>query len=47
MYACGPTLYSNPHIGNFRPIIVFDVLFRVLRLTFGEDRVNMSEISQI
>ena len=40
MYACGPTLYSNPHIGNFRPIIIFDVLFRVLRLTFGEDRVN-------
>ena len=39
MYACGPTLYSNPHIGNFRPIIIFDVLFRVLRLTFGEDRV--------
>ena len=40
MYACGPTLYSNPHIGNFRPIIIFDVLFRVLRLTFGEDKVN-------
>ena len=40
MYACGPTLYSNPHIGNFRPIIIFDVLFRILRLTFGEDRVN-------
>ncbi len=39
MYACGPTLYSNPHIGNFRPIIIFDILFRVLRLTFGEDRV--------
>ena len=39
MYACGPTLYSNPHIGNFRPIIIFDVLFRVLRLTFGEDKV--------
>ncbi len=39
MYACGPTLYSNPHIGNFRPIIIFDILFRVLRLTFGEDKV--------
>ena len=40
MYACGPTLYSNPHIGNFRPIIVFDILFRVLRLIFGEDSVR-------
>ena len=40
MYACGPTLYSNPHIGNFRPIIIFDVLFRILRLTFGEDSIN-------
>ncbi len=40
MYACGPTLYSNPHIGNFRPIIIFDVLFRVLRLTFGENKVS-------
>ena len=28
MYACGPTLYNNPHIGNFRPIIVFDNLER-------------------
>ena len=40
MYACGPTLYSDPHIGNFRPIIVFDILFRVLRLTFGENNIN-------
>jgi len=36
VYACGPTLYNNPHIGNFRPIIVFDVLFRILRNIYGE-----------
>ena len=40
MYACGPTLYNNPHIGNFRPIIVFDILFRVLQLKFGEGNVT-------
>lgn len=31
MYACGPTVYASPHIGNARPIVVFDVLFRVLK----------------
>ncbi len=31
MYACGPTVYSSPHIGNARPLVVFDVLFRLLR----------------
>ena len=31
MYACGPTVYDNPHIGNARPAVVFDLLFRVLR----------------
>ena len=30
MYACGPTVYDTPHIGNARPLVVFDVLFRVL-----------------
>ncbi len=40
MYACGPTLYNNPHIGNFRPIIVFDILFRILQLKFGEGNVT-------
>ena len=39
VYACGPTLYNNPHIGNFRPIIVFDVLFRILRKIYGVDSV--------
>ena len=31
MYVCGPTVYNYAHIGNFRPAVVFDILFRVLR----------------
>ena len=31
MYVCGPTVYDFAHIGNARPVIVFDVLFRLLR----------------
>lgn len=33
MYVCGPTVYDRAHIGNARPVIVFDVLFRLLRHT--------------
>jgi cysteinyl-tRNA synthetase len=39
MYVCGPTVYNFAHIGNFRPVVVFDVLFRVLRHIYGEDAV--------
>ena len=39
MYVCGPTVYNFAHIGNFRPVVVFDLLFRVLRETFGEAAV--------
>ena len=39
MYVCGPTVYDYAHIGNARPIIVFDVLFRLLRAVYGEDHV--------
>ena len=39
MYACGPTVYDFAHIGNARPIIVFDVLFRLLRHLYGADHV--------
>ncbi|ASY68211.1 cysteinyl-tRNA synthetase [Sinorhizobium fredii USDA 205] len=39
MYVCGPTVYDYAHIGNARPIIVFDVLFRLLRHVYGESRV--------
>ena len=39
MYVCGPTVYDFAHIGNARPIIVFDVLFRLLRHLYGADHV--------
>jgi cysteinyl-tRNA synthetase len=40
MYVCGPTVYDFAHIGNARPVIVFDVLFRLLRHLFGENHVT-------
>lgn len=40
MYVCGPTVYDFAHIGNARPVIVFDVLFRVLRHVYGEGHVT-------
>ena len=39
LYVCGPTVYSYAHIGNFRPVVAFDVLFRLLRRIYGEDHV--------
>ncbi|MCA0400496.1 MAG: cysteine--tRNA ligase [Proteobacteria bacterium] len=39
MYVCGPTVYDYAHIGNARPVIVFDVLFRLLRHLYGEENV--------
>ena len=39
MYVCGPTVYNFAHIGNFRPVVVFDLLFRVLRDLYGPDAV--------
>lgn len=39
MYVCGPTVYSYAHIGNARPPVVFDVLFRLLRRQYGEEAV--------
>ena len=40
MYVCGPTVYDFAHIGNARPVIVFDVLFRLLRHVYGESHVT-------
>ncbi|MCO6382290.1 cysteine--tRNA ligase [Oceanicola sp. 502str15] len=40
MYVCGPTVYDRAHIGNARPVIVFDVLFRLLRHVYGADAVR-------
>ena len=40
MYVCGPTVYDFAHIGNARPVIVFDVLFRLLRHIYGDSHVT-------
>lgn len=40
MYVCGPTVYDRAHIGNARPVIVFDVLYRLLRHVYGADHVT-------
>ena len=40
MYVCGPTVYDYAHIGNARPVIVFDVLYRLLRHFYGAERVK-------
>jgi cysteinyl-tRNA synthetase len=39
LYVCGPTVYNYAHIGNARPVVVFDVLFRLLRHLYGADHV--------
>lgn len=40
LYVCGPTVYDFAHIGNARPVIVFDVLYRLLRQVYGIDHVK-------
>ena len=40
VYVCGPTVYDLAHIGNARPIIIFDVLFRILKIIYGESHVS-------
>ena len=40
LYVCGPTVYDYAHIGNARPVIVFDLLFRLLRHLYGADHVT-------
>jgi len=40
MYVCGPTVYDNPHIGNARPLVIFDILFKVLKSKYGNNSVN-------
>lgn len=39
LYVCGPTVYDYAHIGNARPVVVFDVLFRLLRHVYGKEHV--------
>ncbi len=40
LYVCGPTVYDRAHIGNARPVLVFDMLYRLLRQVYGPDHVN-------
>ena len=40
MYVCGPTVYDRAHLGNARPVVVFDILIRLLRQTYGSDHVT-------
>ena len=35
MYVCGPTVYDDPHIGNARPLVVFDILYKILKYRYG------------
>ena len=40
MYVCGPTVYDDPHIGNARPLVVFDILYKVLKCKYGLQSVS-------
>ena len=40
MYVCGPTVYARAHIGNARPAVIFDILFRLLRHLYGAEAVH-------
>ncbi|RYD67748.1 MAG: cysteine--tRNA ligase [Verrucomicrobiaceae bacterium] len=42
MYVCGPTVYDVPHLGNARPAVIFDTLYRLLRHTYGEHSVEFA-----
>ena len=47
LYACGPTVYDNPHVGNARSLVVFDVLFRVLRSLYDNNVTYVRNITDI
>ena len=47
LYVCGPTVYSHPHIGNARPAVVFDLLYRVLRRLYDGDVVYARNITDV
>ena len=47
LYACGPTVYENPHVGNARSLVVFDVLFRVLKILYGSNVTYVRNITDI
>ena len=47
MYACGPTVYDSPHVGNARSLVVFDTLFRVLKMIYGENVSYVRNITDV
>ena len=47
MYACGPTVYDNPHVGNARTLVVFDILFRLLNMIYQNKVTYVRNITDI
>ena len=47
MYACGPTVYDHPHVGNARTLVVFDILFRVLKMLYGQEVKYVRNITDV
>tara|TARA_B110000438_G_scaffold235786_1_gene232655 strand:+ start:2192 stop:3544 length:1353 start_codon:yes stop_codon:yes gene_type:complete len=47
MYVCGPTVYDNPHVGNARTLVIFDTLFRVLKLIYGKNVKYVRNITDV
>ncbi len=47
LYACGPTVYDKPHVGNARSLVVFDVLFRVLKVLYGSNVNYVRNITDV
>ena len=47
MYACGPTVYDNPHVGNARTLVVFDTMFRVLNKLYDNKVVYVRNITDV
>ena len=47
LYVCGPTVYDNPHVGNARSLVVFDTLFRVLKIIYGSKIKYVRNITDV
>ena len=47
LYACGPTVYESPHVGNARTLVVFDVLFRLLRVLYNSNVTYVRNITDV
>ena len=47
LYACGPTVYDNPHVGNARSLVVFDLLFRILKAIYGPNVSYVRNITDV